>query len=121
MSTTLVEIDNRLFVRWENPDFCEPVVHINYWPTGIYSPQFKFTYGMELPTNLKDVGNGCYQVIVEGWGQGPTIRLTEGGATKSTKYEKHPIPCPKVRKGIQTRYDHGYWMKYLKSEGWVAA
>jgi hypothetical protein len=121
MSTTLVEIDKRLFVRWENADFAEPVLHVNYWPTGVYAPEFKFNYGMELPCALKDLGNGCYQVTLEGYGQGPVARLTDGGATKSTKYEQIPIPCPKVRKGIQTRYEHGYWRKYLKSEGWVIA
>lgn len=31
------------------------------------------------------------------------------------------IPCPKVRKGIDTRFSHGVWQKYLKSEGWVKA
>jgi hypothetical protein len=32
-----------------------------------------------------------------------------------------PLPCPKVRKGIDTRYRQGAWEKYLKSEGWVKA
>ena len=119
--TTLVEIDKRLYVRWENPGFSEPIMHVNYWPTGIYAPEFKFNYGVELPLKLTDLGNGCYRVF-EGYtyDRDTVIRLTNGGATKSEKYEEIPIPCPKVRKGIQTRYDHGYWQKYLKSEGWVA-
>lgn len=31
-----------------------------------------------------------------------------------------PIPCPKVRKGIETRYRHGRWEKCLRA-GWVSA
>lgn len=31
-----------------------------------------------------------------------------------------PIPCPKVRSGIETRYRHGAWEKLLKT-GWVLA
>lgn len=31
------------------------------------------------------------------------------------------IGCPKVRKGIETRFHAGVWQKYLKAEGWVKA
>jgi hypothetical protein len=29
-------------------------------------------------------------------------------------------PCPKVRKGVETRYRHGAWEKYTKRDGWAA-
>ena len=34
-----------------------------------------------------------------------------------------PIPCPKVRKGTETRWHkwNGRWEKYLKTQGWVQA
>lgn len=32
-----------------------------------------------------------------------------------------PIPCPKVRKGIETRYRNGNWEKYSKAKGWIRA
>lgn len=35
--------------------------------------------------------------------------------------ENIPIPCPKVRAGIETRYKNERWQKYLKSSGWVTA
>lgn len=38
---------------------------------------------------------------------------------KAVRAETIPIPCPKVRKGLETRYANGHWQKYLKSEGWV--
>lgn len=35
---------------------------------------------------------------------------------------REPFPCPRVRKGIETRWnDSQGWQKYLKSEGWVTA
>jgi len=34
---------------------------------------------------------------------------------------KEPLPCPKVRRGIETRYRDGQWERYLKMEGWVRA
>lgn len=32
-----------------------------------------------------------------------------------------PFPCPKVRAGIDTRYQDGRWQKYSKREGWITA
>jgi hypothetical protein len=34
---------------------------------------------------------------------------------------ERPLPCPKVRAGVETRYHDGRWEKYLKARGWVAA
>jgi hypothetical protein len=47
--------------------------------------------------------------------------LPDGGKTVAIASMVTPIPCPKVRAGIQTRYRNGRWEKYLKSAGWVAA
>lgn len=33
--------------------------------------------------------------------------------------EEIPFPCPKVRKGIETRYYFGEWQKYSKVHGWI--
>ena len=43
------------------------------------------------------------------------------GKTQAIKQEQVPVPPPKVRAGIETRYRRGQWEKYLKSKGWVAA
>jgi len=32
-----------------------------------------------------------------------------------------PLPCPPIRRGIETRYHMGAWQKYLKASGWVPA
>lgn len=41
----------------------------------------------------------------------------------STCYEQviEPVACPKVRKGVETRYHFGRWEKFLKADGWIAA
>lgn len=48
------------------------------------------------------------------------LYLLNGGSTRPIKYETFPIPCPKVRKGIETKWLQGRWAKLLKS-GWVSA
>lgn len=50
-----------------------------------------------------------------------TVRLIDGPKTLAIKQEEKPIPCPKVRAGIETRFHRGAWEKYLKSKGWVTA
>ena len=40
---------------------------------------------------------------------------------KAVRVETEPRPCPKVRKGIETRYRYGTWQKCLKTRGWVTA
>lgn len=42
------------------------------------------------------------------------------GNTEAVKVEETPVPCPKVRKGIATRWYRGRWEKLLKS-GWTIA
>jgi hypothetical protein len=49
------------------------------------------------------------------------FRLPDGGKTKAVAIDKEPISAPKVRHGVELRYRHGYWQKYLKQRGWVAA
>jgi hypothetical protein len=29
------------------------------------------------------------------------------------------VPCPKVPKGTETRWDNGHWQKWTKSKGWI--
>jgi hypothetical protein len=35
------------------------------------------------------------------------------------RIEHEPVPCPPVRRGLETRYRDGAWWKFLKSAGWV--
>ena len=44
-----------------------------------------------------------------------TLRSAKGEAERFTR---EPYPCPKVRKGTETRYQDGEWQK-LTRKGWV--
>jgi hypothetical protein len=48
---------------------------------------------------------------------GNLVLLTEHEGTM----RRHPLPCPRVRAGIETRYRDGRWEKWTKRGGWVAA
>jgi hypothetical protein len=49
------------------------------------------------------------------------LPLLAGGQTRPLATATEPIPQPRVRKGIETRYRTGRWEKYLKASGWVTA
>jgi hypothetical protein len=53
-------------------------------------------------------------------GQGNYVRcyLPERGSTKATMVRSESVPCPKVRKGIETRWRDGRWQKLLRA-GWT--
>jgi hypothetical protein len=93
--------DGLLCVVWRDRQFSEPVEVELWWPIcGVSKATFDAEYA----------GRTC-----EG-------SLRNGGRTESIYTEKHPVPCPKVRKGIETRYRNGRWEKYLISaKGWTAA
>jgi len=48
------------------------------------------------------------------------LYLKDQGQTKSIDTVIEPILCPKVRKGIETRWHNGRWEKLLKA-GWTTA
>ena len=48
------------------------------------------------------------------------FRLQNLGQTKPLHTREEPIPCPRVRKGIKTRWESWHWQKLLK-QGWVPA
>jgi hypothetical protein len=65
------------------------------------------------PATIQDGRVSCYL------GQGCYLSgtLADGGATRAIIVETIPIPCPKVRAGIETRWHNGQWQKLLKT-GW---
>ena len=44
-----------------------------------------------------------------------------GGDKQASHVEEAEIPAPKVRKGIETRWNRERWEKYSKREGWIPA
>jgi len=120
---TLIDLDGWAVVR--SPYVCsdKPEEIVNYWPIGMRTKDLTEHYGIPVPAELRYLGDGVYSVETgrPRYCAARVVRLTEGGKTKSIKYEVNPIPCPRVVKGIETRWRNSRWEKYLKSEGWVAA
>lgn len=71
------------------------------------------------PYPLDDNGQGWYTARKGDMGK---ISVQIGYSAPAAYVDDFSIPCPKVRKGIETRWSSkGYWEKYLKTEGWVRA
>lgn len=111
--------DGWLAIREEDNWTDEPVKVITWWP--IYQDSLASLNSMELlDKECTYEGSGVYNIRIAPY-QYRRAALSQGGSTLPIATERVAIPAPKVRKGVQIRYRHGSWMKYLKSEGWVIA
>jgi hypothetical protein len=100
-----------------------PEMTVLYWPIehGRLRDYKEAFPELDSDAELHGDHRGGYS-LYRGFGSySPVLRLLDGGSTKPVKTENILIPCPKVRKGIETRWRFGAWQKYLKSEGWVRA
>ena len=88
----------------------------SWWPTG--RPSVDFTDDERAAAMIIKGGYG-YTFRVPGIGY--WIDCPMHGDTRPVNVEILPIPRPKVRRGIETRYRDGQWQKRLKSRGWVPA
>lgn len=122
MPDTLVDLDGWAVVRSPMTFSDKPEEIVNYYPTGLRTKDLIDNYGIPVPAELSYSRMGEYAVMTGKamYARARIIRLPDLGATKCIKQEVIPIPCPKVRKGIETRW-HGHWQKYLQTKGWVAA
>jgi hypothetical protein len=111
-----------LCVKYSDVFSDKPERTVLYWPVehGSLSAIRDVFPEVDTDKELRDGGNGRYS-IYRGWNWSPPVVLKDGGQTKPIKSEIIPIPCPKVRAGIDTRFRNGSWEKYLKSKGWVTA
>ena len=96
----------------------KPEMVMQHWPIGICDR------GIELSSHegAEVLKGGCsyeYTLRIAAY-EYVRIYLKDQGQTQSIHTYSVLIPCPKVRKGIETRYRNGFWEKLLKS-GWVAA
>lgn len=120
MNETIGWIKGYICIIIENVMYAEPVRYKNWFPCyrmkeSWYKDQFE---GLKVRATAL---NGEYLVT----GKNPFdkkgyLYLQDGGSTKSIHSENFLIPCPKVRKGIETRWNGYYWQKLLK-KGWVSA
>ena len=114
---TLAKWDGKWCVRAEYLCHDRPEKFIHYWPIGrVQAGGFDlFKEGAELSEH-----SGSYSLRVAPY-EYVNLYLVDGGKTKSVHTAVEPVPCPRIRKGIETQWNNGRWEKYLKANGWVAA
>jgi len=114
---TLVDHDGDLCVLYRYTLTDTPELARSFYPIGCKTRHFVSNYGDgKIGQTLRTLGDGIYQD-----NDGLKYRLVECGRTKPIAFDRVPVPCPKVRKGIETRWHNGQWEKYLKSQGWISA
>lgn len=121
----LVKRDGKIYIRSEYTQGSQPVRTIMYWPVS----HANAVIGEVFPLPARRADSGLYNVRREpdlnkadcGYDAHFSVYLPEGGNTKAEIVENVDYPCPRVRKGIETRYHNGSWQKYSKREGWIAA
>lgn len=113
--------DGWLCVEEDAVDSSQPQLVRYWWPVRRYVAHFD-EHLLGLPA---ESGSWCGRWVArEGTGlcsRYYDLELPEGGKTKCLHYEIVPVPCPKVRRGLETRWRRGRWEKCLKREGWVPA
>ena len=106
-----------LCLKWSDTESSAPIRVTWYWP---FFRIKENEVADILGTEAYDERNGVFAARVAGGGW-RRFQLQDGGQTKAIDIMREPIPCPHVRRGIETRYRAGRWEKYLKTQGWVAA
>jgi hypothetical protein len=119
----LVERDKWLYVVEEYPHYDEPRTSFYFYPIGVRAADFTRNWGRDLPLEVRSCGpdGGLYSTAFESDGRGLRFRLENAGRTTATFVEEIALPCPPVRRGVETRFHGGAWQKYLRQKGWVAA
>jgi hypothetical protein len=119
---SLSDVDGEMCVCHKYSDREKPQYRLNHFPTGIKTRDFIANYYPFDQCEISERGSS-YEIrkIGGSYGCGLTLYLTDGNQTKSKKFETMDIPCPKVKSGINTRWNpwKGYWEKELK-KGWCA-
>lgn len=110
----------RIFVRDADPAYYEPKYFVRYWPTRFGRMELDRGYCGLPPVKPEEIqvrkcGYG-YELKFPQFGFWADVPVR--GDQLPHHFEEEPIPCPKVRAGIQTRWRDGMWRKLLKS-GWT--
>jgi len=139
MSDYLDRLDGKLMIRNDDTDSRDPVRRSLWWPvlrTSGWLPCW-FTPATSDPSRCVHCEQHADAPIhraeaalrLSGYdgryggqhanGNRYAVEIDPRG--QAVKVLETPIACPKVRKGIETRWYRGTWQKYLKAQGWVIA
>ena len=119
------DINGILCVSMVSDDYHEPVRMYQNYPTELRVYDFMRNFSITSLNELlitRQESHGVFAFCIKNSLCGPEwkIQLKDGGKTLSIETLKEPIPCPKTRKGINTRWNNGHWEKELKT-GWCTA
>lgn len=112
LTGVLRQRDGKWYVDASHPANSEPtLITISWLVTGTrrginYGPAPEMVDG--LAVTHSDIGGEYWQAYEHG---NYLTLLTEHDGTIS----EVPLPCPKVRKGIETRYRYGRWEKAVRA------
>jgi len=118
MNPKIVKCQGKWCIRSPYNMHNEPKVSICHWPIGRTSQRVDLTYYEGCEVSKKGY-TGIYALRIAPY-QHVDLYLIDMGKTQSIETTIEDIPCPKVRKGIETRWENGRWEKLLKS-GWKPA
>lgn len=119
MKCTVVRVKGTLFVRCDMSLNSEPTMVSNFWPIDETCSRAAFRLvGYEVEDRGRD-GRFSLSIRPALERLGDTIEyhqlkecvaaLPQGGRTEASFQESTPIPPPRVRKGIEVRYQYGRW------------
>lgn len=117
----LSNVDGQLCICFIDGPWDKPEYTHSHYPTGAQAREFTKVFG-DLDQWEVHPDRGTYCICKKKGGYGTpshTIHLKDGGKTKSIKFERSPVPRPKVKSGIELRWNgsHQRWEKLLKN-GW---
>ena len=102
----------------------KPEMIIYHWPIGITDDSYhRVALNLSSYEESEVMKGSCsyeYRLRTAGTHEYIYLYLKDQGKTKSIHTIVEAIPCPKVRKGIETRWYNGRWEKLLKT-GWKSA
>ena len=119
MKAIVKKIGSDFFVEYSAPSAIDPTMIISRWKIVEASTSGNRAFAPELAEGLEvtyilNSISGWQAYQQGGWLQ---IRTLE----KSEAPELRPIPCPRVRKGTETRWANCQWEKYSRQKGWIPA
>lgn len=115
----IVKYDGRWCIQEKINNWDKPINTIVHWPIGKSDRPIDLTYFENAEVEKTSLS---YEYILRlPQHTRVYLYLIDGGKTQSLGGYDEDIPCPKVRKGIEVKFERGAWWKYLKSQGWMTA